>query len=54
MSYDWSGHGSDPYRNTVAQDIYKLDAMAYYRLPVVKSRLFCVSEPELGRDTTGY
>lgn len=40
MSYDWSGHGSDPYRNTVAQDIYKLDAMAYYRLPVVKSRLF--------------
>ena len=40
MDYDWSGRGPDPYRNTVAQDIYKLDAMAYYRLPVVKGRLF--------------
>ena len=28
MDYDWSGRGPDPYRNTVAQDIYKLDAMA--------------------------
>lgn len=40
MDYDWSGRGPDPYRNTVAQDIYKLDAMAYYQLPVVKGRLF--------------
>lgn len=39
-NYDWDGFGPSPYRNTVAQDIYKLDAMAYYRLPVVKSRLF--------------
>lgn len=40
VDYDWDGYGLDPYHNTVAQDIYKLDAMAYYRLPVVKSRLF--------------
>lgn len=39
-SYDCDGIGRSPYRNTVAQDIYKLNAMAYYRLPVVKSRLF--------------
>lgn len=38
--YDWDGIGCDPYHNTVAQDIFKLDAMAYYRLPVVRSRLF--------------
>ena len=50
MSYDWSGHGSDPYRNTVAQDIYKLDAMAYYRLPVVKSS--CPADGSTSRQRT--
>lgn len=39
-SYDWDGIGRNPYDNSVAQNIYKLDAMAYYRLPVVRSRLF--------------
>lgn len=40
VDYNWNGIGCSPYRNTVAQDIFKLDAMAYYRLPVVRSRLF--------------
>lgn len=31
---------SDCYRNTVDQDIYKLDGMVFYRLPVIRSRLF--------------
>ena len=28
--------GQNPYRNTVDQNIYKADAMIYYRIPVVK------------------
>lgn len=40
VDYNWNGIGCSPYRNTVAQDIFKLDAMGYYRLPVVRSRLF--------------
>lgn len=38
--YDWSGNGSDPYRNTLDQDIYKADGMVYYRFQVVASRLY--------------
>ena len=34
--YDWSGQGKDPYRNTVDQNIYKADAMLYYRIPIIK------------------
>ena len=34
--YDWSGEGKGPYRNTVDQNIYKADAMIYYRIPVIK------------------
>lgn len=37
-NYDWSGDGA--YRNTVKQNIYKLDGMAFYRVPVIRSRLF--------------
>lgn len=38
-TYDWD-EGPNPYRNTVDQNIYKLDAMVFYRLPVIRSRLF--------------
>ena len=38
--YDWDGQGLSPYHNTVDQDIYKLDAMVFYRLPVIQSRLY--------------
>lgn len=40
ISYDWDGRGPDPYRNTVDQNIYKLNAMVYYRAPVIASRLY--------------
>lgn len=40
MSYDWDGVGPSPYRNTVYQNIYKLNAMVFYRLPVIASRLY--------------
>ena len=33
--YD-AGPGQNPYRNTIDQNIYKADAMIYYRLPVIK------------------
>jgi hypothetical protein len=36
ISYDWDGMGKSPYRNTVDQNIYKADAMIYYRIPVIK------------------
>lgn len=35
MSYD-AGPGQNPYNNTIDQNIYKADAMMYYRLPVIK------------------
>ena len=34
--YDWDGTGKNPYRNTVDQNIYKADAMIYYRIPIIK------------------
>lgn len=34
--YDWDGIGKSPYRNTVDQNIYKADAMIYYRIHVIK------------------
>ena len=34
--YDWDGTGKSPYRNTVGQNIYKADAMIYYRIPIIK------------------
>lgn len=36
-TYDWSGYGKSPYRNTVDQDIYKVDAMFYYRIPITRN-----------------
>lgn len=33
--YD-AGPGMNPYRNTIDQNIYKADAMMYYRIPIVK------------------
>ena len=36
VQYDWDGTGKSPYRNTIDQNIYKADAMVYYRLPVIK------------------
>lgn len=36
ISYYWDGTGKDPYCNTVDQNIYKADAMIYYRIPVIK------------------
>lgn len=35
ISYD-AEPGQNPYRNTVDQNIYKADAMIYYRIPVIK------------------
>ena len=35
ISYD-AEHGQNPYRNTLDQNIYKADAMIYYRIPVIK------------------
>lgn len=35
ISYD-AEPGMNPYRNTIDQNIYKADAMMYYRLPVIK------------------
>ncbi len=46
LTYDYAGMGPDPYRNTVYQYIYTLSGMAYYRLPIVKSRLYL--RPGLG------
>lgn len=40
FTYDWDGQGPYPYRNTANQDIYKLSGMGYYRIPVIKSRLY--------------
>ena len=34
--YDLDGTGKNPYRNTVDQNIYKADAMIYYRIPIIK------------------
>lgn len=39
VSYDCIS-SSDCYRNTVDQNIYKLDGMIFYRLSVISSRLF--------------
>lgn len=36
VQYDWDGTGKNPYRNTIDQNIYKADAIIYYRLPVIK------------------
>ena len=36
ITYDSDGTGKSPYRNTIDQNIYKADAMIYYRLPVIK------------------
>ncbi len=38
--YDWDGTGKSPYRNTVRQNISITSGMLYYRIPVIKSRLF--------------
>ncbi len=35
ISYD-AEPGQNPYRNTLDQNIYKADAMIYYRIPVIK------------------
>ena len=35
ISYD-ADPGQNPYRNTLDQNIYKADAMIYYRIPVIK------------------
>ena len=35
ISYD-ADPGQNPYRNTLDQNIYKADAMFYYRIPVIK------------------
>ena len=35
ISYD-AEPGQNPYRNTLDQNIYKVDAMIYYRIPVIK------------------
>lgn len=35
MSYD-AQPGMNPYNNTIDQNIYKADAMMYYRIPIVK------------------
>ena len=35
MTYD-AVPGQNPYRNTVDQNIYKADAMIYYRIPIIK------------------
>ena len=35
ISYD-ADPGQNPYRNTLYQNIYKADAMIYYRIPVIK------------------
>ena len=36
IHYDGDGTGKNPYRNTVDQNIYKADAMIYYRIPVIR------------------
>ena len=35
ISYD-AEPGQNPYRNTLDQNIYKADAMIYYRIPIIK------------------
>lgn len=39
-TYDWSGHGPSPYRNTVEQNIYKADGMLFYRFGIISDRLY--------------
>lgn len=46
ITYDYAGGGSNPYRNTVRQNIFVLSGMAYYRIAVIKNRLFL--RPGLG------
>ncbi|MCQ2126305.1 MAG: hypothetical protein MJZ06_02545 [Bacteroidaceae bacterium] len=39
ITYEWSGYGENPYRNTVDQNIYKADVMLYYRFPITRHNI---------------
>lgn len=39
-TYDVAPGSPSPYQNTLYQNIFTLNGMAYYRIPIVKSRLF--------------